>query len=94
MRRLIYLVAVLFVATSVFAQQDQKAKDIFEKVSKKTQAYKTISADFLFTMENKQENIKESNKGSINLKGKKYVAKLPDIGLQIYSDGETVWKIA
>ncbi|VAW23060.1 hypothetical protein MNBD_BACTEROID01-2441 [hydrothermal vent metagenome] len=91
MRKLIYMVAALMAATTVLAQQDQKAKEIFKEVSEKTQAYKTISANFLFTMENTRENINESNKGSINLKGKKYLVKLPDIGMQVFCDGKTVW---
>lgn len=73
------------------AQQDPKAKQILDEVSKKTRSFETISAQFVFTMENKEMAINEKNQGSIQLKGQKYRVDLPDIGLKVYSDGQTVW---
>ena len=73
------------------AMQDEEAKRILDEVSAKTRSYQTISADFTFTMDNKEMNIHEENKGSIQLKGKKYLVNLPDVGMKIYSDGVSVW---
>lgn len=73
------------------AAQDQKAKSILEQVSSKTQSFKTIAADFIFSMDNSGMNIHEKNEGSIKLKGQKYVVNLPELGVKIYSDGESVW---
>lgn len=73
------------------AQQDPKAKQILDEVSKKTRSYETISAQFVFTMENKDMDISETNEGSIQLKGQKYRVDLPDIGVKVFSDGETIW---
>ena len=70
----------LILAVFTVNAQDQKAKKILDKVSQKTRSYKTISADFIFTMENKEMDIHEKNKGSIKLKGQKYVVNLPDDG--------------
>jgi outer membrane lipoprotein-sorting protein len=81
----------IIISLFVAGQQDQKAKEILDQVSKTTQSYQTISAKFSFTMENKADKIKEVNNGSIVLKGKKYHVELPDLGLKIYSDGKTVW---
>lgn len=82
---------VLFAASIASAQQDMKAKNILDEVSKKAQSYKTISADFVFTMQNKEMEINEKNEGTIKLKGKKYVVNLPDVGVNVYSDGKAVW---
>ena len=82
---------LLVFATFIFAQQDQKAKDILDQVSKKTKSFTSISADFTFSMENKEEKISEKNKGSLKLKGQKYKVSLPDLGYQVYSDGVTIW---
>ena len=40
---------VLFATTIASAQQDMKAKNILDEVSKKAQSYKTISADFILS---------------------------------------------
>ncbi len=82
--------AVLMAFLSSTAQE-QKAKNILDQVSEKTRSYKTISADFTFTMNNDEMDIHEKNEGSIKLKGQKYVVTLPDVGMKIYSDGNTVW---
>ena len=65
----------LIVCTGFFsrAQQDVKAKEILDEVSNKTSSYKSIVADFVFTMQNKEMEIDERNEGTIKLKGQKYV---------------------
>ena len=91
MRRILLMGVVLFATLFAQAQQDMKAKNILDEVSKKAQSYKTISADFVFTMQNKEMEINEKNEGTIKLKGKKYVVNLPDVGVKVFSDGQTVW---
>lgn len=91
MKRILIVVAALLATMAVLGQNDQKAKDLLEQTSKKMQSFQTLSANFTFTMENAKMNIKEQNSGSLLLKGKKYQVKLPDLGLQVFSDGKTVW---
>ena len=57
------------------------------------QSYSSLSANFIFTMENPKMNIKEQNSGSLLLKGTKYQVLLPDLGMKVYSDGKTVWNL-
>ncbi|MEE4285353.1 MAG: outer membrane lipoprotein carrier protein LolA [Mariniphaga sp.] len=83
----IFLASVFFIQ----AQQDTKAKQILDEVSKNTRSFKTISADFVFSMENSEMDINERNEGTIKLKGQKYVVDLPDIGVKVFSDGKTLW---
>jgi len=82
---------VLLVSIYTWAQQDRRAIDILEKVSEQTRSFKTISADFIFSMQNIEMEINEKNEGSIKLKGLKYSVDLPDIGLLVFSDGITLW---
>jgi len=42
-------------------------------------------------MNNKAENIKEKSNGTIVLKNKKYKLSIPQMGLQVFSDGKTIW---
>ena len=84
------LVFSLFIISAA-AQTDQKARQILEQASKKMQSFQTISVAFSFTMENTKMNIHEKNNGLLLMKSKKYQVKLPDMGMQIFSDGQTVW---
>ena len=86
----ILLVTILF-SIAVTAQQDPKAKSILDEVSGKTKTFKTIEADFTFSMENKAMEINEKNEGLIKLKGQKYFVDLPGAGVKVYSDGKTNW---
>jgi outer membrane lipoprotein carrier protein len=86
---LIIICSFLFI--SVSAQVDQKARQILEQASKKMQSFQSISIAFTFTMENAKMNIHEKNSGFLVMKGEKYQVKLPDMGMQVFSDGKTVW---
>lgn len=72
-----------------YKEVDPKAKAILDKVSSKNKAFKTIKSDFAIILENKQENIKDSKKGVIWIKGNKYKIDLHNS--TIYFDGTTMW---
>lgn len=75
--------------TANYKEVDPKAKEILDKVSAKNKAYKTIKADFAIILENKKENIKDSKKGFIWIKGNKYKVDLS--ASTIFFDGKTQW---
>ncbi|MFW5823303.1 MAG: LolA family protein [Tangfeifania sp.] len=83
----------MFLAVSLFsvAQEGTNASEILDEVSEKTRSYNTISAHFIFSMDNEEMDIHEKNEGSIQLKKQKYVVTLPDVGMKVFSDGETIW---
>ena len=93
MKRTLVMSVVLLLTVLVYAQQDQKAKEILDKVSEKTRFYSTISADFSFSIRNVEMEIDEKNEGTIKLKGQKYCVDLPDVngGVKVFSDGITLW---
>jgi outer membrane lipoprotein-sorting protein len=92
MRKILLTYAVLFLTLFGFAQQDQKAKDILDKVSEKNRSFKSITADFSFSMTNTEmEDINEKYEGSIKIKGQKYCVRIPEFGATIISDGTTIW---
>jgi len=91
MKRIFLIVVVLFSAFIAQAQQDEKAKGILDKVSENTRSFKSISAAFSFTMQNKEMDINEKKEGVIKLKGQKYCVELPEVGVKVYSDGTTLW---
>lgn len=83
------LIAALIAITGSLHAQDAKAKAILDKVSNKTRQYGTITSEFTFTLEDKAADVKQTQKGMLKMKGKKYYIKLGDNN--IYSDGETRW---
>ena len=68
---------------------DSKAKIILDEVSVKTKSYTSIKAEFIYSMENKADDISASQEGTLLLKGEKY--RLEISGQEITSDGKTVW---
>ena len=63
MKRIFLIIVVLFAAFFSNAKQDEKAKEILDKVSENTRSYKSISAAFTFTMQNREMDINEKNEG-------------------------------
>lgn len=91
MKQLILISILSVFVLAGYSQQDAKAKEILEKVTKTTQSLASLDAKFSFEMNNKAENIKDKNTGSIVLKGKKYKLNIPQMGLQVTCDGKTIW---
>ncbi len=83
------LIAALIAITGSLHAQDAKAKAILDKVSNKTRQYASITSDFTFTLEDKAADLKQTQEGTLKMKGKKYYIKLGDN--HIYSDGDTRW---
>ncbi len=91
MKKIFLSVIILFFAGFAGAQTDVRAKQILDEMSEKMGSFKTISAGFAFSLENKEMGIYEENEGTIKLKGQKYAVELPDVGIKVFSDGKTVW---
>jgi outer membrane lipoprotein-sorting protein len=74
----------------VFSQtKDTKAIALLDEVSAKTKSYKSIRADFSYTMENKQAKINEEKTGTLTLSGDKY--RLKAAGQEVICDGKLIW---
>lgn len=84
--------SLLVSATSIVSAQDQdpKAKLILDDLSKTTKTYKTISADVLFTVFNKDKKaVEKPQSWKIQVKGQKFRLEIP--GTTIVCDGKTLW---
>ncbi|HBX49645.1 MAG: hypothetical protein A2275_11435 [Bacteroidetes bacterium RIFOXYA12_FULL_35_11] len=100
MKQILLLTAFIFLYTISFGQNknetgtkakthDPKAKGVLDKVSVKTKAFKTIKADFVVSREDKKSTKKDTQKGSLWIKGSKY--KLDIMGTITFCDGKTRW---
>jgi outer membrane lipoprotein carrier protein len=86
------LLLSLFIGASFAAgaqDQDPKAKAILDEVSKTTKSYKTISADYSFSIFNKDKKQLEKWAGKVQIKGNKFKLEIP--GNTIVCDGVTMW---
>jgi len=69
--------------------QDPKAKAILDDLSKTTKTYKTIFAEYNFTILNKEGKQLEKQAGKVQIKGDKFKLEIP--GNTIVCDGKTLW---
>ncbi len=83
----------LFASSFLFLQaqdQDPKAKSVLDEVSKITKAYKTITADVVFSVYNKDKTpVEKPQNWKIQVKGQKFRIEIP--GSTIVCDGKTLW---
>jgi outer membrane lipoprotein-sorting protein len=89
MKNIGLIVLGLFLFQAVYAQGDKKAKEILTGTSAKYKSYKSMRAEFSYTLENPQAKIKETQVGNIILSGAKY--RLNIAGQEIISDAKTIW---
>lgn len=87
------LYAFLFAITPMFAQskQDPEAKKLLDQLSEKTKSYTNLYIDFNLSFDNDEENIHQTNEGSLLTEGEKYILHI--LGRKIISDGKTNWTI-
>ncbi|MBL4670044.1 MAG: outer membrane lipoprotein carrier protein LolA [Flavobacteriales bacterium] len=92
MKKVFIITLTTLFSLGIFAQEtDVKAKGILDKLSAQTKAYKTIKAEFQFTINNKTEGINESQTGKIQIKGDKYFLSIA--GQDVISDGKNIYTI-
>lgn len=89
MRKLFYILCCSLFLNTVAQEQDPKAKGILDDLSKITKAYKTISADYIYTIYNKEKKQTDKLTGKVQVKGSKFKLVIP--GNIIVCDGKTIW---
>jgi outer membrane lipoprotein carrier protein len=89
MRTLFFAIMTILVLPVFSQTKDAKAIALLDEVSAKTKSYKSIKADFSYTMENKAAKINEVKTGSLMLSGDKY--RLKAAGQEVICDGKMIW---
>jgi outer membrane lipoprotein-sorting protein len=88
----LFLIAILALGFNGFSQSDAKAEALLTEVSTKIKAYKNISLDFKYELNNASENIKQETRGDVVIEGEKY--KLNILGITRIYDGKTLYTIS
>lgn len=93
MKNIITSICILAFSLSGIAQEtekgDKKSNAILEVLTAKTEAYKSISVEFIYKMENIEADIDESTNGVLLVMGDMY--KLSISGQQVFCNGEILW---
>jgi len=95
MKQLLSTLAFVLAISTLHAQtgnpttNDPAAKKILDGVSAKFKTFKAPQAVFTYKVENAQGKALSTKKGTVTMKGTKYKVSMD--GLEIYSDGKTVW---
>jgi outer membrane lipoprotein-sorting protein len=89
-KKILIILVSLFAVSEVSAQViDTKADKLLKIVSSRYKKFKTIKADFVYSVESKADKLHEKQKGTIFIKGNKF--KLDIAGQLIICDNQTVW---
>jgi outer membrane lipoprotein carrier protein len=89
MKSLSFTLLFLLAFFQARAQFNPEAAEIIKPVSESILNSTGVSADFVFTLENKQNEMTETDSGKLVLKGNKY--HLSVMGTETYFDGTTQW---
>ena len=81
----------LLINNSIYCQSSEDAKKILDDVSKKISSFENISFDFTYSLNNKEEQIKQETNGNVTVSGNKY--KLNYLGSTQIFDGEKTYTI-
>ena len=90
-KRLFFL-TFLGLGMIVFSQNDSKAEALLNEVSGKIKAYKNISLDFKYELNNASESINQETRGDVVIEGEKY--KLNILGVTRIFDGKILYTIS
>jgi outer membrane lipoprotein carrier protein len=89
MNKVLAAIFILITCTAFSQNKDLKASLLLDEVSQKTKSFKSIKADFSYTMENKQAKINEVKTGNLLISAEKY--RLTAAGQTIICNGKTIW---
>ncbi len=94
MQKTFLFLIVTFQLINLFAQEttekgDKKSNEILDRLTAKTESYKTIKAEFSYIMKNTDAGIDEKTEGTLFVKGDKY--RLLIAGQVVICDGVTTW---
>jgi outer membrane lipoprotein-sorting protein len=73
------------------AQGDAKARDLLRRMNANYKSFRTMTADFSFTLEHPTQKINEQQRGKLEIKGKKY--RLDMKQQTIMTDGSFLWVV-
>ncbi|WP_396634733.1 outer membrane lipoprotein carrier protein LolA [Maribacter sp. R86514] len=91
MKKIIFVLTIMFTVTIANAQSSDKAKALLDEVYNKVQSYDNIFVDFKFDLKNADAGINQETRGDVTLAGNKYMFNY--LGSKQIFDGNKVYTI-
>jgi outer membrane lipoprotein-sorting protein len=85
-----FYISLLLICFSIQAQ-DNKAKELLNKVTTIIKSYDNIAIDFKYSLNNAKEKINQDSKGNVTMKGNQYVLNF--MGVTKIFDGKKTYTI-
>jgi outer membrane lipoprotein-sorting protein len=86
---LLSIFLITFFSAGAQAEKQNEAEKLMDRISKRYKAFKSIKADFVYTIENKQQKSQEKQRGNLLVKGNKF--RLDIANQLIICDNKTIW---
>lgn len=86
---LLSIILLTFFSAGAQAVKQNEAEKLMDRISKRYKAFKSIKADFVYTIENKQQKSQEKQRGNLLVKGNKF--RLDIANQLIICDNKTIW---
>lgn len=90
-KKVILITTTLLLFSFSIQAQDNKAKDLLNKVTSIVKGYDNIVIDFKYSLNNAKENIHQDSKGNVTMKGNQYVLNF--MGVTKIYDGKKNYTI-
>ena len=90
-KQIVFLLFTSVLSIQLNAQDTKAAQKLLDEVSTKIASFETMTFEFDYVLENRQENIKQETNGSVTVSGDRY--KLLFLGAEQLFDGEKTYTI-
>jgi outer membrane lipoprotein-sorting protein len=91
MKKLNFILLLLFASSVIFAQDVKKAKALLDEVSAKIKSYDNIVIDFKYAISNTKERINQESNGAVTIKGNLFYLEF--MGVTKIYDGKKTYNI-
>jgi outer membrane lipoprotein-sorting protein len=90
-KQIVFLLFTSVLSIQLNAQDTKAAQKLLDEVSTKIASFETMTFEFDYVLENRQENIKQETNGSVTVSGDRY--KLLFLGAEQLFDGKKTYTI-
>lgn len=91
MKNIMFICLAIFMSSLGWTQEEAKAKQLLDEVSKKMNTYENIYVEFKYKLDNNEEDIHQETRGNVTMKGDLYNVNF--LGTNQVFDGKKVYTI-
>ena len=96
MNKILIVLFAALISSPIFSQDDKnndkgdkKSREMLDRLTAKTESYKSVSIEFAYKMKNEDADIDEQTDGKLTIMGNRYLLDIA--GQKVICDGTTIW---